>query len=103
MLGAQVVLGLQFNSVFQGQFDSLPMHARLTHLSAMGLQLITIAILITPTCLHQLSEKGEDTARFHRSVTALLGLALPPFAVALGLETGVATENVLGPGWAWVL
>lgn len=103
MLGAQVVLGLQFAAVFQSRFDHLPDHSRMLDLAAMALLLITCALLMTPVFVHRLAEHGNDTRRFHGVVTRLLSCALGPFAIALGIDLGIAGEKIAGASAGWVL
>jgi hypothetical protein len=58
--------------------------------------LLTVGLLLAPGAFHRLAEGGEDTRRLHRFCTRVMGYALLPFALALGLDVYVAMERTLG-------
>src|SRR5947209_17500701 len=45
---------------------------------------------------HQIVEDGEDTARLNGFATAVMGIALLPFALALGTDFFVGAEFLFG-------
>src|SRR5919206_1661205 len=96
VLGAQVLIGLQFRSFFEKGFDSLPLVSQLLKLVGLGLMLVAIGLLISPAAYHRLVERGEDTEEIHRYTSRLMSYALLPFAVGLGIDLYVAAQKVVG-------
>ena len=47
--------------------------------------LVAIGLLISPASYHRLVERGEDTEEIHRYTSKLMGFALKPFALGLGV------------------
>src|SRR5881275_2090918 len=81
IIGSQVLIGFQFRSVFEPGFEKLSLHAQYLKLGGLGLMLLALALLIWPGAYHQLTEDGEDTESVHRFATAVLGVAVLPFAL----------------------
>ncbi|PYS98187.1 MAG: hypothetical protein DMF65_10510, partial [Acidobacteria bacterium] len=96
VIGAQVLAGLQFRSFFEKGFDSLPLPSQLLTLIGLGLMLVAIGLLISPASYHRLVERGEDTEEIHRYTSKLMGFALKPFALGLGVYLYVATQKIIG-------
>ena len=99
VLGAQVLVGFQFRSVFEPGFEGLPLLSQLIKLAGLGLLLIAVGLIISPAAYHRLVEQGEDTNEQHRYTTKLMDWALLPFALGLGLDFYVAAQKVFG--WKW--
>lgn len=97
ILGSQVLVGAQFEMVFQSGFDRLPPASRAIVLAALGLLLLGLALLLLITPYHHLVERAEETAGFHRFVTRVVALALFPLALALGLQLYVVIAKLAGP------
>ena len=64
-LGAQILLGFQYQALFRPRFDELPAYARSLGAVAFGLLVAALALLIAPSAFHRLCEQGEATARQH--------------------------------------
>jgi hypothetical protein len=96
ILGSQVLLGFQFRSVFETGFGKLPEHAQYVKLGGLGLMLLAVSLLMWPGAYHQIVEDGEDTHELHRFATAVMSLALLPFALGLGSDFFVAVESLVG-------
>ena len=96
VLGAQVLVGFQFRSVFEPGFDKLPLPSQLLKVVGLGLMLVAVALIISPAAYHRLVEQGEDTPEIHRYTTRLMTWALLPFALALGIDLYVAAQKVFG-------
>src|SRR5438270_12185499 len=96
VLGAQVLVGLQFRSVFEKGFNSLPLTSQILKLAGLGLMLVAVGLLISPAAYHRLVERGEDTEEIHRYTSRLMGFALLPFALALGVVLYVVTQKIVG-------
>ena len=96
VLGAQVLVGFQFRSVFEPGFDKLPLPSQLLKLAGLGLMLVAVALIISPAAYHRLVERGEDTQEIHRYTSKVMSWALLPFSFGLGIDLFVATEKVFG-------
>jgi hypothetical protein len=100
ILGAQILLGFQYQSVFQDRFEALPPHARIMDGWALGLMLLATGLLIAPSAFHRIAEGGASTGRMHMLTGRFAAAALLPFAAALGLDVAIALERALGDLWA---
>lgn len=98
VLGAQVLFGFQFRSVFEPGYEKLPRHSQYIKLVALEVMIIAILMLMLPAAYHRIVEEGEDTQAMHRFTSGVMGLALLPFAIGLGLDLFVATEKIGGLG-----
>jgi DMSO reductase anchor subunit len=94
VLGAQVLVGFQFRSIFEQGFDKLPLPSQLLKLFGLGLMLVAVALIISPAAYHRLVEKGEDTHEIHRYTSKLMSWALLPFCFGLGIDFYVAAQKV---------
>lgn len=88
--------------MFQPGFTRSTHLARLLEAAALGLLILSVIALITAIAFNRLGEGGAMTARQEDLNEAVVGLALAPFAVALGLDVFVALERGLGPVFAAV-
>jgi hypothetical protein len=95
VLGSQVLLGFQFRSVFEPGFAKLPLSSQYLKVTALGLMLIAIGLLLAPGAYHRLVEEGEDTKAQHRFTTRVMDYALLPFSVALGVDVYISMERTL--------
>jgi hypothetical protein len=98
VLGSQVVLGLQLRGSFEKGFEHLPRTTQLLQLGAIGLMLLALALLITPSSFHRIAEAGEDTHRIHHLAGNFMKAALPLFAISIGIDLFMAGEKVAGRG-----
>src|SRR3954465_15598359 len=86
VLGTQVLVGAQFTAGFQSSFPKTPSLSQYLGLGALSVLLIALVCFISPAPYHQLAERGQPTERFNRFVTRVIGLALFPFALGLGIN-----------------
>jgi hypothetical protein len=98
VLGCQVLVGFQFQAVFQEQFAALPAHARAANAVALLLMVAALALLIVPGMQHALIDQHEATRRISGVITRQTGSALLPFAIALGIDVMIGFEQMLGTG-----
>jgi hypothetical protein len=96
VLGCQVLLGFQFQLVFQHGFVDLPETAKAAAAAALLLMILALGFLILPSAYHMTVEGRRATRRIAKLVTNCTRLALWPFAIALGLDLGVALERIHG-------
>ena len=97
ILGSQVLVGAQFQMIFQSSFDKLPALSQYIVLATFAPLLLALSLLVLITPYHHLVERAQVTASFHRFVTRVVGLALFPLAGALGLQLYVATTKLIDP------
>jgi hypothetical protein len=97
MLGTQVLIGIGFRAVVENGLEDLPPQTQYLKLVSLGLLLLTLGLLLWPGTFHQRVERGEDTDRVHRFASAVMTVALLPFAAALGLDLLAPFQKVLGP------
>jgi len=95
MLGAQILLGFQFNGAFRPRFDALPPSAKLADIAALVLMLVAVSLLIAPSAFHRIVDRGESTGRTQTITSVCAALALVPFATALGLDLSIALSRAL--------
>lgn len=94
VLGGQILMGFQYEAMFQSGFPKLSPVRQELQLWAFILILGAIVLMIAPVSFHQLSERGESTEGQRRAIRALIPLSLGPFAVGVGLNV------LIGPGMA---
>jgi hypothetical protein len=90
ILVVQVLLGFQFRVVLERRFERLPALTQAVHLGGLSLLLAAFALAVSPASFHRLAEDGDDTPRALRFASRMVGLALLPFAAALGTSLFVA-------------
>ncbi len=86
ILGAQVLLGFQFRAPFEPMFASLPRTSQYLTLVALGLSLISIALIMSPGAYHRIVWQGNDSTDIHDFTTRVMDIALLPFLIALSIE-----------------
>ena len=95
MLGAQILLGFQFNGAFRPRFNALPPSARRVDTVGLGLMLVTVSLLVAPSAFHRIVDRGESTGRAQTVTSICAAMALVPFATALGLDLSIALSPAL--------
>ncbi len=95
-LGAQILLGFQYQALFRPRFGELPAHARSLGAVAFGLLVAAVALLIAPSALHHIREEGEATRRQHAYTKAMVGAALVLLVPAVGSNVAMTVNLHLG-------
>src|SRR5512132_638848 len=103
VLGAQILLGFQYQAVFRPRFEELPGYTKALESAAFALMMVTIGCLIAPSSFHRISEDGEATRRQLAYTKGMIITALVPFALAIGATLFIATATYLGTTAALVL
>jgi Family of unknown function (DUF6328) len=96
ILGAQVLLGFQYRSVFESGFDKLPLSSQYLKLCGLCLMLIAVGLIMSPGAFHRIVEEGEDKEDVHRFTSNVMGVALMPFALGFSIDLYVATAKLFG-------
>lgn len=97
MLGAQILLGFQFQAPFQDAFSQLLPTEKTIELFVLCLMIFVVGLVIAPSARHRLVEHGEATASINSFITRASAITLAPFALALGLDLGLAGSRIGGP------
>ncbi|HTD77721.1 MAG TPA: DUF6328 family protein [Chloroflexota bacterium] len=100
ILGAQVLIGFNFQSAFQPGFERLTGDAQVLKLLGLALMLVAVALLIAPCAFHQIVERGNDSQRLIGFTGRIASFALLPFAFGLGIGLYLAAAIALGPQFA---
>jgi uncharacterized protein DUF6328 len=98
VLVVQVLLGFQFSVVMERRFDRLSPLVQHVHVAGLALLLAAFALAVAPATFHRLAEDGNDTPRAVPFTSVVVGLALLPFAAALGVSLFVVSDMV-GTRW----
>jgi hypothetical protein len=96
ILGVQILLGFEFQAVFQDGFGGLEQASKDMNLAALGLIVLSIALLIAPSMQHRLVEAGQSTPRLIATTNLLACLALLPLTIGLALSAYVVTQRSFG-------
>lgn len=103
VLGGQILLGFQYEALFQSRFGSLSPQRQSLELAAFGLLLLAMVLMIAPAAFHQISERGRSTGRQRRFTRVMVGASLAPFGLAMGVNVAVVLGGELGPAGAMAL
>ncbi len=98
ILGTQVLLGFQFRAFIENNFEKYPPELQYAKLVGLTLMLVTLGLLMSPAAYHRIVTRGEDAQHLHSFTSAVVGIALLPFALGLGIDVTVSIERVLGLG-----
>src|ERR1700682_3726908 len=97
ILGAQVLLGFEFQSTFQPGYARLPVPVQELKVVGLTLMLLAVGLLVAPGAFHQIVERGNDSPTITQFTNQIASLALLPFALGIGVDVYVASHVVLGP------
>jgi hypothetical protein len=103
MLGAQVLFGFQFQSLFQVGFDRAGVAERISDGAALAALLASLCVLVCAPAQHRLVEEGRETRRLWAVSQRCAEVALVTMALALGcvsfsLAAHARVEYPLLPG-----
>jgi hypothetical protein len=93
--GAQALLGFQLTVTLTRAFAELPAEAKIAHAIALCCVALAVVLLMAPASLHRISFGGEDDPQFVRLGSVFVILAPLPLALAIALDTYVATGRAL--------
>ena len=96
VLGTQVLLGFEYQSVFHKKFEQFPFDVQCLKLVSLGLMLLTLALLMVPTAYHRLVLRGEDRPELRQITTRMVAWAVFPFALGLGADFSLAFFQIGG-------
>jgi len=96
ILGAQIILGLLYRSVFEPGFGRLPSRSQHLIIGALTMVLVTFVLLMGPVAYHRIVDHGANRSDFESFVLAIMKPTLPLFALSMGLTLYIATERIAG-------
>lgn len=96
MLGAQILLGFQFQAPFQNAFSELSSGEKLAELVVLCLIILVIGLLVTPSARHRIVDDGEASQQINRFIARVAMVTLPLVAIAMGLDLGIAGMRIGG-------
>src|SRR5262245_61910625 len=96
IIGAQILLGIQFVGMFQEGFASLAFELRALHVAALVALVACMGCLIAPSMQHRIVEKGYESVRILRVTGQMAGFALVLFAIAIGIDTFNILQRIFG-------
>jgi len=94
ILGAQVLLGFQYRSVFEPGFEKLPLSSQYLKLCGLYLMLIAVALIMATGAYHRIVERGEQTEHFHRFASRMLLIAMVPLALGMCGDLFVVVRKI---------
>lgn len=96
ILGAQVLLGFQFQAFFQDGFSDVGPVSKFMCLAGLASAILAIAFLVVPSMEHRLLEKGHSSTRLIAATSFYTGLGLAPLALSLTLSAYVVLNRHFG-------
>jgi hypothetical protein len=96
ILGGSILLGFQFNGIFQERFATLPSHAKAANGVGLLLMVTAVALLVGPSMRHRIADEGRVSSELLGIISFMAGLALLPFALSLGLDIFIIVEAIHG-------
>jgi hypothetical protein len=96
ILGAQVLLGFQFEAFFQDGFSELSAASQRLCLVGLMLVLLSVTLLVMPSMQHRLIEMGQSSERLVSATSTLTALGLVPLAFSLALGVYVVVDRHFG-------
>src|SRR5262245_42048840 len=96
VLGAQIVLGFQFEAIFQHKFSDLPRSVQGLTAVAVVLIVLALGLLLAPVPYHRLVAGGNNTAETRRFTTRMVAVAPLPFAACISLDIFIVNHTPFG-------
>src|SRR4051812_12657282 len=93
VLGAQILLGFQYQALFRPRFEDLLTYAKILEVTGFALIVTTIVLLIAPSSFHRLCEDGEATSRQYGYTTVMIGIALNLFVLAIAANVTMTVST----------
>lgn len=93
--GVQALFGFQLIAVFNSTFHETLTRVELTHMGAMGLVMIAIALVMAPAAYHRQTGTQEVTTEFLTLATRLLLLSMFPLMLSIAMEFYLIARLVL--------
>jgi hypothetical protein len=96
VLGAQVLLGFQFQAFFYPGFSRLPAVSQWANFASLIFGLLSLGLLLAPAPYHRIADDGNDSADLKHLTAHMIILALPLLAGSLGLDIALVSVRAIG-------
>src|SRR4051812_18481573 len=96
VLGAQVLLGFQFQAFFQDGFSGLSPSSKAVCVAGLASIILAMACLVHPSMQHRLVENGHSSSRLIGATSLCAALGLAFLALTLTLSAYVVVERHFG-------
>lgn len=96
ILGSQVLVGFQYRSMLEPEFEKLGTTTQIIKLASLTLLLLSLACLMSPGAYHRIVHNGEDAVDVHRFTTRVMDVALLPISIAISIDMYVAFALIGG-------
>jgi hypothetical protein len=96
MLGAQLLLGLQYRAAFSPGFARLPATFQALGCVALLFILVAAILLLTTPAYHQIAERSHATSHMLDRASRVLQIALLPLSLALAIDISLALVSHFG-------
>jgi hypothetical protein len=93
--GIQALFGFQLIAVFNDRFKQLTDGEQVTHLTAVLLVALSIALIMAPAAYHRQVEPGTVSEFFVKMASWLITAAMVPLMVGLSLEAYLLSRLIL--------
>ncbi|MCU1308315.1 MAG: putative rane protein [Acidobacteriaceae bacterium] len=102
ILGAQVLIGFGFRTIFERGFSKLSLTLQEMKLVSLGMMILALGLLVSPVAYHRIVEREQPAPDLHNFTQRVITFALLPFAFAMGWDSYVASAKVLSPSYSWI-
>src|SRR5205807_2611132 len=89
--------GFQFRAFLEPGFQRLPPISQNLWLVSLALMLLAMLLLMWPAAFHEIVERGDLTSRVLRFTMRVMGWALLPFGLSIGLDLYTVAQRAGGP------
>jgi hypothetical protein len=96
ILGAQILLGMLYRSVFEPGFDKLSGLSQYLIGASTALIILAFVLLTMPVTFYWIVDRGNDRRDFEIFVSGVMMPAVPVFLFALVLTLYVAAHKIIG-------
>jgi hypothetical protein len=96
VLGAQVLLGFEFQAFFQDGFSELAPLSKTLCVGGLGAVILAIASLVLPSMEHRLVERGHSSTRLIAASAIFAAVGLGFIALTLTLSSFVVIDKHFG-------
>lgn len=92
--GLQALFGFQLIAIFSPPFAQIPDWHQFLHLGALGLVVLSIALIMAPAAYHRIAERGRLSRHFLNLTSRFMTLAMLPLMLAIPVEVFVVSSQV---------
>ena len=102
MLGIQVLIGFDYEAVFESGFSQLLPVMQDLKLVSLSLLVVAMALMLAPLTFHWICGRGVNHCELHGYTQKMIEWGLLPFAIAMAIDIVVASSRVVPLMMSWV-